>query len=180
MADVLPLTILAGLGHHQGGVNSVNFLNIDPLLRCAGRMRNEVRVLLLAREPEELRRQLPDVGPAIEIIPFVPQEEFFTLLSRIDIYFRVQNDASIPISVIEAMSLGCAPIVNERCLRTWAMPEDGRNLVAVKFGDPEDLERRLRGLVADPGMILSIGRSAARLAAAECDFEKNLKSAGLI
>lgn len=175
-----PLTILAGLGHHQSGVNSIDFLNIYPLLFCAQRMEHKVRVIFLTKEPEELQRQLLDEYHAIEIIPFVPQEEFFGLLSKIDVYYRVQNDASIPISVIESMNRGCVPIINKRCLETWSMMKEGRNVVTVKFGDSMELEQKLRRLVDKPSRIVSIGRHAEELTSMECNFEENLKYTGLI
>ena len=171
------LSILVGLGNHQSGESSFKFLNLEPLLEILSIYKIKIKITILAKQIEKLKKIISI--PEINFIEFSTQQNFFNLLCQHDIYYRVQNDQSIPISVIEAMSKGCVCIINKKCINTWSKLVDSKNIVLVNHGDVKELELQLKNIIGNKPFINKISNKAIQLVNEYCDLENNLIYLGI-
>jgi len=166
--------ILASMGSHPPGPRSTRFLSIDALVAVV-QARETWSLTLLTANPSELRRQLriPD-SSRIKFIRRTSFEEMPSLYREHDVFYRVQNDSSVPLSCIEAMACGLAVILSESTLSTLPLLDSMVNAIAVPHGDAEALDVVLSRLETRPGGATSIGLAAAELAKRHFDMTSEL------
>lgn len=167
-------SILVGLGNHQVGPNSFTFLNLAPLQNLYEINKDLLNITVVTKSPNELIKYF--YSTRINVVEFTTQKDFFRLLKNHDIYYRVQNDSSIPISVIEAMARGCVCIVNERCKGTWEKLVDLENIIFVRYGDSESLNSKVKIIIDNRTILNQLSKNASRLIRNHCDIEKSIGS----
>jgi glycosyltransferase involved in cell wall biosynthesis len=82
----------------------------------------------------------------VHLLPFLPQKQLWQLFKRARITVSVSQHDGTPNSLLEAMAIGCLPVVGDiESTREWV--EDGKNGFVVDPGDPGLLaEAILKGL----------------------------------
>ena len=80
------------------------------------------------------------------LLPFLPQAQLWQLFKRSLVSVSVSQHDGTPNSLLEAMAIGCLPVVGDiESTREWV--EDGRNGFVVDPGDPDALAKAiLKGL----------------------------------
>lgn len=79
-------------------------------------------------------------GPNVEFRGFVPDDELFRLYARASVYVQASLHEGFGLSVAEAMSAGCIPVVT----RAGSLPEVvGEAGIVVDSTDPQDLARAI-------------------------------------
>jgi glycosyltransferase involved in cell wall biosynthesis len=116
------------------------------------------------------------ITESTRLLPFLPQTQLWQLFKRSLVSVSVSQHDGTPNSLLEAMAIGCLPVVGDiESTREWV--EDGRNGFVVDPGDPEALA----------GVILKgLGDAGFRKKAAKMNAEiiheraKRGKVAGLV
>ena len=97
-------------------------------------------------------RSPSDVPPAGEVEEMRKRKRITIVPSRFE------NFAN---TVVEAMAAGC-PVVVSSAGGSTEIIENGRNGLVFETGDPRDLAARIRQLLDDPALALSLGEQARR------------------
>ncbi len=86
------------------------------------------------------------IAENVRLLPFLPQQQLWKLFQRALVTVSVSQHDGTPNSLLEAMAIGCLPVVGDiESTREWV--EDGRNGFVVDPGDPAALaEAILKGL----------------------------------
>jgi hypothetical protein len=133
-------------GFRPGSVRSDVFFNAIPLIL---QRNSDVAFLCaaMAKQPEASAwvRRLK-IGRNIRLLPYMPQARLWDLFRRSIISVSVSVHDGTPNSFLEAMALGCFPIVGDiQSLREWIVP--GVNGLLVEPTKPQSLaEAVLQGL----------------------------------
>lgn len=87
-----------------------------------------------------------DITESVHLLPFLPQQQLWKLFQRALVSVSVSQHDGTPNSLLEAMAIGCLPVVGDiESTREWV--EDGRNGFVVDPGDPAALaDAILKGL----------------------------------
>ncbi len=91
------------------------------------------------------------IAQNVRLLPFLPQRQLWKLFQRAVVSVSVSQHDGTPNSLLEAMAIGCLPVVGDiESTREWV--EDGRNGFVVDPADPAALaEAILKGL-GDKGL----------------------------
>jgi glycosyltransferase involved in cell wall biosynthesis len=86
------------------------------------------------------------IAQNVRLLPFLPQRQLWKLFQRALVSVSVSQHDGTPNSLLEAMAIGCLPVVGDiESTREWV--EDRQNGFVVDPGDPEALARAiLKGL----------------------------------
>ncbi len=147
--EMLPLgrqLVVNPRGLRPGSVRNDTFFQSIPLVlqkapetlfACAG-----------MQEQKEALDWVDRLGIAenVRLLPFLPQQQLWKLFQRALVTVSVSQHDGTPNSLLEAMAIGCLPVVGDiESTREWV--EDGRNGFVVDPGDPAALaEAILKGL----------------------------------
>lgn len=113
----------------------------DTLFACAG-MQGQKEALDWAEKLEIVEN--------VRLLPFLPQAQLWHLFQRASISVSVSQHDGTPNSLLEAMAIGCLPVVGDiESTREWV--EDGRNGFVVDPGDPEALAGAILKGLGDAG-----------------------------
>jgi glycosyltransferase involved in cell wall biosynthesis len=78
------------------------------------------------------------ITESTRLLPFLPQAQLWQLFKRSLVSVSVSQHDGTPNSLLEAMAIGCLPVVGDiESTREWV--EDGKNGFVVDPGDPEAL-----------------------------------------
>lgn len=168
------LRILLGAGAHTSGPHAASFLSIRTLLEAARRT-GRCRVKILTTDPGTLAKTLDGDTESVELTSRVEHEQMPTLLARHDVYYRVQNDASLPLSCVEAMASGSVVVLNEAVMATYPALVPFENFVPVPFRSVDVLADVLRRLRDEPDLRARIGEAASHLAHRYCGLDSFLE-----
>jgi glycosyltransferase involved in cell wall biosynthesis len=147
--EVLPLSrplVINPRGFRPGSVRNDTFFQAIPLVlikapetlfACAG-MQGQ-------KEALEWVERL-SIAENVRLLPFLPQPQLWKLFQRALVSVSVSQHDGTPNSLLEAMAIGCLPVVGDiESTREWV--EDGKNGFVVDPGDPDALaEAILKGL----------------------------------
>lgn len=148
---------------------------IPLLIEAVARLRGEAQSVRLSLvgdgvEMERCRQRAADLGIS-DIVSFHGSVmDVRKLVGRMDIFVLPSREEALPVALLEAMALGCAPVAS----RVGGIPEvieDGKSGILVEPGDEQRLTAALRHLVTDRGERLRIGREARNRVAAEFSME---------
>lgn len=117
------------------------------LLVGDGPLRGEVEAAITARE----------MGDAIVLPGLI--EEVRPYLAAMDLYMMSSIFEGLPVALLEAMSMECAPV----CTSVGGIPEaieEGRNGILTPPGEPGALAETVCALIADPDRLRRIASSA--------------------
>jgi hypothetical protein len=172
------LRVLAGMGAHTAGPRGREFLSLDALLDVCGQL-GDIYLTCLSSDPERLARQ---VGPRpnLRIVPYIPREELPTLFEQHDVYYRVQQDPSIPLGCLEAMASGLLVVMADHTARAFPQLRDAENAMLVPPGDIEALAERLKTARDSEETFSRITRSGAALVREHCTMVRFLEDAGIL
>lgn len=170
------LRILLGAGAHSLGPSGRSFLAVEPLISAAARV-PDCLVTILTSDTARLREAVGSQRH-VRILPRVPWEQMPAVFGRHNLYYRVQNDSSLPTSCLEAMALGLPAIVNERATSAFRALNPGVNVLTVPFGDSAVLEELLGRLHEDSELRRRVGEAGSRLVQERCDLVANLRAIG--
>ncbi|MFV9507620.1 MAG: glycosyltransferase family 4 protein [Oscillochloridaceae bacterium umkhey_bin13] len=130
-----------------GGVWHENLLRkgMLPFVQAAAYM-PEVRFVLVGRWYDDSIEVLREAaGPNVEFCGFVSDEELTALYARAAVYVQASLHEGFGLSVAEAMSAGCIPVVT----RCGSLPEVvGAHGLFVKSTDPAELASGIRQALA--------------------------------
>lgn len=168
------LRILLGAGAHSLGDGGRDFLAVEPLLMAVKQL-EDCHVTILTADTERLSTALGH-HHSVSVAPRLPWEEMPRAFAQHDVYYRVQNDASLPTSCLEAMSSGLAVIVNERATAAFRDLVPGEHLLTVPFGDVQSLADSLKRLQQDANFRASLGEAGAAFVRDRCDFLRHLEA----
>jgi glycosyltransferase involved in cell wall biosynthesis len=86
------------------------------------------------------------IAESVCLLPFLPQEQLWKLFQRALVSVSVSQHDGTPNSLLEAMAIGCLPVVGDiESTREWV--EDGKNGFVVDPSDPAALaDAILKGL----------------------------------
>jgi L-malate glycosyltransferase len=165
-----PRPVLARYGIPQGApvVGTVAVFRVQKRLQDwleAARLVHErfpdVRFLLVGDGPlrDEVRETI--ATKRLEGIVHLPglQEDVRPYLAATDIYMMSSIFEGLPVALLEAMSMGCAPV----CTAVGGIPEaitSGRNGLLTEAEQPEKLAEAVCALVADSGKRRLIAEAA--------------------
>jgi glycosyltransferase involved in cell wall biosynthesis len=95
--------------------------------------------------------ELLGIAQRVLLLPFLPQEQLWKLFQRALVSVSVSQHDGTPNSLLEAMAIGCLPVVGDiESTREWV--ENGKNGFVVDPEDPAALaEAILKGL-GDEGL----------------------------
>jgi glycosyltransferase involved in cell wall biosynthesis len=104
----------------------------------------------MAGQPEALQWvQRQGIEKSVRLLPFLPQEDIWRLFKRARVSVSISQHDGTPNSLLEAMALGCFPVVGEiESVREWIV--DGVNGYLVDAGHaPQAAEMIVRALKDD-------------------------------
>lgn len=67
-----------------------------------------------------------------KILEHLPREEYENILKRAKVYCQLSRDETFGISLVEAMSYGCVPVVSDKGALPWIVGDSG---IIVPYGD---------------------------------------------
>ncbi|MFL6245532.1 MAG: glycosyltransferase family 4 protein [Thermoanaerobaculia bacterium] len=172
-----PLRILAGTGAHTAGPNGIGFLALHPLVEAVAAIDDCTLTIITGDEPR-LRSLLPLDHPRIVVAGRTRRGDLPAIYAAHDVYYRLQDDGSIPLSCIEAMAAGMAVVLNEKTAPTFCELRGGTNVVHLPHGDTAALTEALRRLAADREAVARIGDAAVQTARSHCDVARALRQMG--
>lgn len=104
----------------------------------------------------------------VELLPPIPQLELWQITARCRLVVSPAIHDGTPNSVLEAMALGCLPVVgNIESLREWI--KDGRNGILFDPGDPASIAAAIIRGLRDEELQQQAGRINAGLVAERAD-----------
>lgn len=110
---------------------------------------------------DELLAMLRDVPPAVKTVGWLSQIELQDVLKASSIFVLPSHAEGLPLSLLDAMAWGLAPIVTDVGSISDVVT-DGENAVLVEVGNPTSIRAALLTLISDPALTKRIG-TAARL-----------------
>ncbi len=170
------LRILASTGSHIIGDQTIRFLSIDVLCQLVKSLKN-LQLVLISRFPERLEHFKCE---NISVEKIGDRQDSIQRYRQCDIFFRVQNDSSLPMSCLEAMALEKVVIINEAAGIVSKQLRHQENVLFTRYGDISSLSANLRFIVQRRPQLRKIGKSARQLAQAHCNIENNLRALSLI
>jgi len=82
------------------------------------------------------------IGEYVTLLPFLDQHDLWKLFKKARISISVSEHDGVPNSLLEAMAIGCFPIVgNIASVREWV--EDGKNGYIVDPGEADELSQAI-------------------------------------
>ncbi len=103
---------------------------IDTFVKAAGKL--SVRAMVIGDFEESVYETLKSINPAIELTGYLPQQKIVKILKQAKVYCQLSYRESFGVALLEAMSLGCIPVVTKRT----ALPEVVGNVgFYTEFGD---------------------------------------------
>jgi len=172
--NTFPIKILASMGKHTTGKHGVRFLSIRTLL-AALRKNNNFKLSILSENPTRLQQEL-DYPNDITFLPRKPHDRMPDVFANHDVYYRVQNDASLPISCLEAMASGMVAIASDQVKKAYPFLHHRENIILTPYDDQYALESELSFLSQSPTVVSEIGKQAHQLTSTHCDVEEFLRS----
>jgi glycosyltransferase involved in cell wall biosynthesis len=110
------------------------------------------------------------------LLPFLPQAQLWRLFKRSLVSVSVSQHDGTPNSLLEAMALGCLPVVGDiESTREWV--EDGKNGFVVDPGDPEALAGAILKSLGDAEFQKQAAKSNAEIIRVRAERGK---AAGLV
>jgi hypothetical protein len=170
------IMIIASTGSHIIGERTIKFLSIDLLCELVP-LFPELELLLISRYPEKLTQF---VGSNIRVEMIGDKESSIDIYRKCDVFFRVQNDSSLPMSCLEAMALGKVVIMNKEVRFVSKALKHKKNVLFSEHSNRSELRSVLDFLVKDQSRLHNIRESARVLATLHCDIEKNLTALSLL
>jgi len=101
------------------------------------------------------------VASRIDMVGPLPHGEVEEMRKRKRITIVPSRFENFANTVVEAMAAGC-PVVVSSAGGSTEIIENGRNGLVFETGDPRDLAARIRQLLDDPALALSLGEQARR------------------
>ena len=170
------LRILAGTGAHTLGAHGVDFLALRALV-AAVRAVEEATLTVVTGDPERLLSLVDADHPRVAVRARASPAEMTALYAGHDVYYRVQADASLPLSCVEALASGLAVLMSDLAAETFPALRHGENALFVQHGSSAELERAFR-LLAGDGVAARIGQAAAATARRACGLSDCLRAIG--
>lgn len=78
-----------------------------------------------------------------------------------DVFVLPSYNEGQPLAILEALSAGCA-VISTRVGGLCETVSEGQEALLVPAGDIESLSNAMRGLISDPGSLVSVGRMGRR------------------
>lgn len=125
-----------------GNVWRENFLHkgLLPFVRAAAHL-PDARFVLAGKWCDDGIEELKAAGPRVQFLDFVPDEELARLYARASVYVQASLHEGFGLSVAEAMTAGCIPVVT----RAGSLPEVvGETGVYTKSTDAHELAEAIR------------------------------------
>jgi len=155
--------------------------NVDTLLACAPqvlrRVPNAVLVLKgIGPEEASLRAQARELGIAdnVRFVGYLPRhEDLAALYAAAEVFVSVASSDSTPVSLLEALASGCAPVVTDLpALREWVT--DGVNGRVVPVRDVSALAEAIAELLTQPALRAAARVRNVELARTKGDYARNM------
>ena len=170
------LKIIATTGSHIISNKTIHFLSIDILCKLLPSFPS-LRLVLISRYPDRLE-QFASKNITIERLR--DKHSSIERYRHCDVFFRVQNDSSLPMSCLEAMALEKVVIMNKAVKNASSQLKHEDNVLLTPFMNSLALQNVLEYLVKNRTRLSEIGKSARRFALNNCDIEKNLRNLNLL
>ncbi len=131
-------------GFRPGSVHQDVFFHAIPLVLKAF---PDVQFVCTAMQGQPIaERFVQELGIAdhVTLLPYLPQQELWSLYLRSDVYVSLSSHDGTPNTFLEAIACGCFPVVGDiASLRQWVSNRDNGLLV-----DPLDAEQAAQAIVA--------------------------------
>jgi glycosyltransferase involved in cell wall biosynthesis len=152
-----PLNLLF-LGRHDTNKGVFDLYEIHRLLQQRG---ITVNWLILGKGPEtdKLKQQWQDV-PAVEFRTPATNEEILQLASESDIFVFPTKFEGFPVALVEAMSVGCVPVVSDLPGGIRELIHDNETGFRCKVSDNTAFAGHIEKLHADRVLLETISRKA--------------------
>ena len=156
--------------------------HVDVIVRAIALARSDVRGLSgtvvgdgnAAGELSAMAREL-GIEDSIAFEGRVSYERLPGLLAKSTIYASAVPTDGVSASLLEAMAVGCFPIVRDNeANRHWV--EDGRNGFLVRDGDPRAYADAITRAMADPELRSSAAAQNRRIVEERGDLAKNMRA----
>jgi glycosyltransferase involved in cell wall biosynthesis len=153
--DALVIGTVANFKPHKGH---------DQLLQVAHRVtrdRSDVRIVLVGGGPlqTQLRAEAERLGLADVVVFAGFRDDARRVMTIFDIYVIASLHEGLPLSLLEAMTLGC-PVVATRVGGVPAVVRDGENGFIVEPRDPDAQAARIVSLLDDPSLRRRFGEAS--------------------
>jgi glycosyltransferase involved in cell wall biosynthesis len=112
-------------------------------------------------------------GAGVQLLGELPRQAVLAQLAEADIFLLTSRDEVLPVTLLEAMSLGKA-IAAAAVAGVPEAIEDGVSGLLFPTGDPAMLARQIERLVTDADLRFSLGQHAMQTAAGRFAEEENL------
>jgi glycosyltransferase involved in cell wall biosynthesis len=108
----------------------------------------------------------------VDVVGLLSVEEVQRTLLRSDVFLLVSDFEGLPISLLEAMSAGCVPVVYNIKSGVPDAIEDGASGILVPHGDISAMARTLVALHSDRRRLESISQAAVQRHAERFSLER--------
>jgi glycosyltransferase involved in cell wall biosynthesis/protein-tyrosine-phosphatase len=147
------------------------------LLRAARLIRNkrrDLRLLIVGAGPlrRELETEAASLGIADACVFTGVREDVYDLIGAMDMFALPSLSEGIPMSVLEAMALGC-PVVASRVGGVPEMIHDDETGVLVEPGDEGALAAACLRIIGDPVYAMTLGTAGRRVVAERFSSERS-------
>lgn len=156
-----------------------NVFVLPAILDAARRLGGHFRLLILCGGPDEpaLRAKFAEKNLLGQVVfePDLPRAAMLETLASADVFLMTSRFEGCPHALIEAMALGCVPVVSRLNGIFDTMVLEGEEGYLCDLDDPADFARRLQELADDPAKKARL--AAAARARALRDFDVNQAAA---
>ena len=173
-----PLRVAFGGGAHTLGPRGREFLAADDVVKAVS-MCKGAELTLLTSDPHRLRSHFSGIS-RVTIRPRLERQEMPAFMRGHQVYFRLQNDHSLPLSCVEAMSMGRVVILNERARDACDWLRHMDNCILVPFGNAEFLVSVFGILRSDKDLVRRIGSHARSAIEKHCSLSSAIEELGLL
>lgn len=153
-----------------------NIFILPAILEIAKHLGGHYRLLILCGGPDEqaLRTKFVERKLIDNVVfePNLPRESMLDKLASADVFLMTSRFEGCPHALIEAMALGCVPVVSRLNGIFDTMVRDGAEGYLCKLDDPADFARRLHELAHDPSMKKQMAAAARARASQNFDVEQ--------
>ena len=119
------------------------------------------------------------IGEHVEFAGKIVRDELPSRLRGSHVYVSTVISDGVSSSLLEAMACGTFPVVTDNVAnRLWI--ESGRNGFLVKYGDSEELARRILDAARDEGLRRKAAEINRRLVREKASIERNMKVFGTL
>ena len=153
-----------------------NIFMLPAILEAARRLGGHYRLLIMCGGPDEqaLRAKFAALNLMDLVVfePNLPRESMLDHLAAADVFLMTSRFEGCPHALIEAMAMGCVPVVSRLNGIFDVMVQDGAEGYLCELDDPADFARRLHALAHEPSLKERMAAAARTRATRDFDVKQ--------